>query len=69
MKPEAMRVPFSCRAFASGSSVEERFTSQATSAPTTSGEFSSIGRYIPSANARPEMPHISTATAKTPPTA
>ena len=69
MKPEATSVPSSCRAEATASSFEERRRSQATAAPRTSGELSSIGRYMPRAKASPETPHISAATANTPPIA
>jgi hypothetical protein len=67
MKPEAMSVPWSWRALATAPSFEERRSSQATAAPTTSGELSSMGRYMPSAKASPETPHSSRATAKTAP--
>ena len=44
-----------------------RFTSHATTAPARIGVLSSIGRYMPSAKARAEIPSICTMTATTAP--
>ncbi|MGC4000174.1 MAG: N-6 DNA methylase [Anaeromyxobacter sp.] len=67
MKPDAISVPRSWRAAATFSSFDDRLSSQAVAAPRISGELRSMGRYMPSARARPETPHISAATAKTAP--
>ena len=56
MKPDAISVPRSKRALLRASSFERFETNHATSPPTTSGAFSSMGMNMPSANARAGMP-------------
>ena len=56
MKPEAISVPRSKRALFRPSSFERPETNQATSPPTTSGAFSSMGMNMPSAKARAGTP-------------
>ena len=52
MKPEAMRVPFSCRAAFTAASWERVLTNQEMAPPTSRGRLRSMGMNMPSAKGR-----------------